>query len=91
MKTANEQERKRMDEALQHIMKNLIPSREAAKRLGVSQQQIGYLAREGRIVGTQVGREWIIYAPSIDTYLASKGAGGRPGGHKTRKPRKTGS
>ncbi len=76
-----------MDQALQRIMENLIPTREAAERLGVSQQQIGYLAREGRIVGTQVGREWVIYAPSIDAYLASKGTAGRPPKHRPRRPK----
>lgn len=64
--------------AMNDLMKHLIDTDEATRRLGVTQRQVGHLLRTGKIVGKQFGRTWVIYAPSLDSYLSTKEPRGRP-------------
>lgn len=49
----------------------LIPGKEAAKRAGYSADYIARLAREQKIVGTQIDRQWFIDAESLRHFLES--------------------
>lgn len=48
-----------------------ITTPEAARRAGLTRMYIGHLLRRGRLEGFQLGREWAVYADSLDTFLAS--------------------
>ena len=69
-----------IDLSREHIM-----TAEAAKRSGLSSIYIAQLAREGKIEGFQMGREWFIYTDSFEKFLAHPRKSGPKG------PRKSGS
>ena len=50
--------------------KEYVPSNVLASQCGYSHDYIGKLAREEKILGTQVGRQWFIEPGSLNTYLA---------------------
>jgi excisionase family DNA binding protein len=49
-----------------------ITPREAAERLGVSQQQARHLARTGVIQARKFGRAWMMLRVSVETYARSE-------------------
>ena len=48
----------------------VVSTAEAAKRVGVSRQQIWRLVRSGRLPGIQVGRQYVIRLCTLERYLA---------------------
>lgn len=59
---------------------------EAAELLGVLTSSVDHLLHSGRIKGKKFGRDWLVYRPSIATYVEGKSNSGRP----TLKPPKLG-
>lgn len=49
----------------------LIPLKEAAKRIAYSRDYLAKLAREQKIVATQIGRQWFVDMSSLQTFLDS--------------------
>lgn len=52
---------------------------EAARYSGLTRAHLANLARRGILEGVRMGRDWFVYADSIDRYLATPR---RPGPHK---------
>jgi len=48
----------------------VVSTAEAAKRVGVSRQQIWRLVRSGRLPGIQVGRQYVIRLATLERYLS---------------------
>jgi excisionase family DNA binding protein len=59
-----------------------ITTAEAAKRSALSNIYIAQLARQGKIEGFQMGREWFIYADSFENFLARPRKSGPKGPRK---------
>ena len=49
----------------------LIPLKEAAKRIAYSRDYLAKLAREQKIIATQIGRQWFVDMSSLQTFLDS--------------------
>lgn len=59
-------------------MKDLYTAVQAANFLGVSRQQVYYLAARGRL-GTKLGNFWLFTQQELDDYVRTyKGKRGRP-------------
>jgi excisionase family DNA binding protein len=48
-----------------------ITTPEASKRSGLSKVHLARLLRNGIIEGVQLGREWLVYADSLEKYIAT--------------------
>ncbi len=59
-----------MAESLKIEQANLLPSKEAAKRVGYSNDYVSRLARSKKIIATQVNRQWYVDLPSLKNYIA---------------------
>ncbi len=59
-----------MTQSLHINGKQYVPSNVLASQCGYSHDYIGKLAREEKILGTQVGRQWFIEPESLKTFLA---------------------
>jgi excisionase family DNA binding protein len=55
---------------------------EAAKRSDLSPIYLAQLARQGKLEGFQLGREWFIYADSLESFLAKPRKSGPKGPRK---------
>ncbi len=53
---------------------SLIPIREAAVRVSYSRDYVARLAREGKIVASQVGRQWFVDLTSLEKFSAEASA-----------------
>jgi len=51
---------------------------QAAEMLGVTRFQVIHLLTIKKITGVKWARDWLIYAPSVQTYLGTKSRKGRP-------------
>ena len=60
-----------------------LTTREAADRIGVSEQRVRTLLRSGAIQGRQIGKQWITTESAIQTYV-KEGAAQPPGDRKRR-------
>lgn len=65
-------------------LNQFVTTSEAAELLGVLTSSVDHLLYSGRIKGKKIGRDWLVYRPSLETYLDSKSNSGRP----SLKPRK---
>jgi excisionase family DNA binding protein len=63
---------------LQEVLKNINPNREhittaqAAERSDLSAIYLRQLLRQGKLEGFQLGRDWYVYADSLETFLQQK-------------------
>jgi excisionase family DNA binding protein len=48
-----------------------IPTPEAARRSGLSKSHLTRLLKSGALEGFQLGRDWLIYADSLEKYMAT--------------------
>lgn len=62
---------------------NLLSVKDAAKRLGISQQRVRSLLRACRLEGQQIGKQWLISPTSLDSYANSEN--GDPKDHAARR------
>lgn len=53
---------------------DVIATKEAAEMLGVTQQWVGNLIREGTLAGRKVGSAWMVERASVDVALAARRA-----------------
>ena len=51
---------------------------EAAGLLGVIPTSVNHLLKNGKIKGQKKGHYWLVYVPSIEKYISTKSATGRP-------------
>lgn len=56
-----------------------IPTDQASKRSGLSKVHLTRLLRNGTLEGIQLGREWLIYTDSLESYIASPHKSGPKG------------
>lgn len=57
--------------------------KDAAERLGVSQQRVRSMLRSGQLDGRQIGKQWLISPSSVEVYASSNR--GEPEDHATRR------
>lgn len=55
-----------------------VTTREAAELLGVKQRRVQAMLKAKRIDGKRVARDWLVYVPSLEKYIATKSKRGRP-------------
>lgn len=55
-----------------------VTTKQAAELMGVHYSQIALLLREHRIKGIKMGHDWLVFAPSLEKYTATKSPKGRP-------------
>jgi excisionase family DNA binding protein len=55
-----------------------VTTRQAAELFGVGQEHIRKLLIRGKVKGMQMGRDWIVFVPSIERYMNTKSPKGRP-------------
>jgi len=55
-----------------------VTTREAAEMLGVNRFWIVRLLASEKIKGRKLGHDWLVFAPSLEKYLANKSKRGRP-------------
>jgi excisionase family DNA binding protein len=48
-----------------------IPTPEASRRSGLSKSHLTRLLKSGALEGFQLGRDWLIYADSLEKYMAT--------------------
>jgi excisionase family DNA binding protein len=60
----------------------LITTPQAAEQSGLSKTYLTQLLRKGTLEGFQLGREWLIYADSLEHYLATPHKSGPKGPRK---------
>lgn len=67
-----------MSKDLKNYLAKHVTTREAAEMLGVGQKHISLLIERGKLQATKVGYSWLVFAPSLEKYLANKSKRGRP-------------
>lgn len=55
-----------------------VTTKQAAEMLGVITTSVNHLLMDGKLKGHKFGKSWMVYVPSIETYLANKAPWGRP-------------
>ncbi len=70
--------------AMSKDLTQYVTTKQAAEMLGVDPSQAARLVRDGKVKGIKLGHDWLVFAPSIEHYLATKPPGGRP---PSRKPK----
>jgi len=56
-------------------MAQMIPTAEAADRLGVTRRQVNYLLQTGSLKGKQLSRRfWVVDSKSVDAYQQQRAA-----------------
>ena len=79
---------------LQEVLKNINPNREhlttaqAADRSDLSAIYLRQLLRQGKLEGFQLGRDWYIYADSLESFLQQKRKPGPKGPRQKVNPNK---
>lgn len=63
-----------------------ITTKEAAERLGISEQRVRTLLRSGALDGRQIGKQWLTTNVAVQTYLAAGAA--KPPADRPRQPGK---
>jgi excisionase family DNA binding protein len=48
-----------------------IPTPEASRRSGLSKSHLTRLLKSGALEGFQLGRDWLVYADSLEKYMAT--------------------
>jgi excisionase family DNA binding protein len=56
-------------------LRELCTTRQAAQRLGVSEQRVRFLLARRRLTGHKVGMMWLVSRASIEALVASRGQG----------------
>ena len=55
-----------------------ITTDKAAQILGVLPTSINHLIYDGKVKAFKAGRDWLVFQPSLEKYLANKSKRGRP-------------
>ena len=70
-------------------LKDYISTKEACKRYGLSPGHLWHLVTTGAIEGIQIARDWLLYVPSLETYMEHRPKPGpKPGSQKDLKKKK---
>ena len=59
-------------------LSDFVTTKQAAELLGIRPDSVQHLLTNKRLKGFQVGREWLVFKPSIEDYYRSKAASGKP-------------
>ncbi len=59
-------------------LSNYVTTARAAQMLGVLPTSVNHLIYDGRLEGKKLGRDWLIFVPSIGKYLKTKSSKGKP-------------
>lgn len=66
-----------MTDNVREMFDKSVPSlasiKEASGISGYHEEYVRYLIREGKVEGIKMGHSWMVWLPSLDTYLASRG------------------
>lgn len=63
---------------MSEILKDYVTTRVAADLLGIRIESVIRLVKDGRLNGTQIGKSWMVYKPSIEEYYRTKAPSGHP-------------
>ena len=66
------------DDEMTKDLTKYVTTREAAEMLGVNRFWIVRLLADEKIKGRKPGHDWLVFAPSLEQYLANKSKRGRP-------------
>ncbi len=66
------------EEAMSKDLTQYVTTEKAAELLGVSSNHVRLLLGRGKLMGTKLGHEWIVYVPSVAKYQEAKSPQGRP-------------
>jgi excisionase family DNA binding protein len=59
-------------------MRNLVTTREAAERLGISRRRVQELLQAGALRGEKLSRDWVIEAEEVEAFAKKERPRGRP-------------
>jgi excisionase family DNA binding protein len=77
-KKASSVTRKNGGTPMSDSLSDYVTTKEAAELLGIRPDSVQHLLTSGRLKGFQVGREWLVFKPSIEEYYRTKAASGKP-------------
>ncbi|MBM3129777.1 MAG: helix-turn-helix domain-containing protein [Chloroflexi bacterium] len=66
------------DDEMNKDLIKYVTTREAAEMLGVATTHVNRLLIGEKIRGIKKGHDWLVFAPSLEKYLANKSKRGRP-------------
>lgn len=55
-----------------------VTTKQAAVMLGVGQEHIRKLLIRSKVKGMHLGRDWLVFVPSLEKYMSTKSPKGRP-------------
>ncbi len=64
-------------------LSDYVTTQAAADLLGVITTSVNHLLASGRLKGIKLGRDWLVFRPSIEAYLETKSTKGRPPKNRT--------
>ncbi len=69
-------------------LNDYISTKEASERYGIDQGYLAFLAGRGSVKGIKVARNWLLYLPSLETYIKNRPKRGpKPGTRMRRRKR----
>lgn len=66
------------EEAMAKDLPRGVPTKQAAQMMGIGQEHIRQLLGRGKLRGIRLGHDWLVFSPSIETYLENRSPKGRP-------------
>lgn len=66
------------DQEMSKDLTKYVTTKQAAEMLGVGQEHVRKLLSRGKVKGMHIGRDWVVFIPSIEKYVGTKSPKGRP-------------
>ena len=66
------------EEAMAKDLTKYVTTDQAAELMGVLPTSINHLIHDGRLKAIKLGRDWMVFVPSIEKYRETKSKRGRP-------------
>lgn len=65
-------------EGLSRDLAQYVTTKQAAEMLGVAAEHINHLIYSGRVRAMKMGRDWLVFRPSVEQYYRTKSPKGKP-------------
>ena len=66
------------DNGMSDALSDYVTTQQAAELLGVVRRSVNHLIADGKLKGKRMGKDWLVYRPSLEEYESNKSAAGRP-------------
>ncbi|MBM3129235.1 MAG: helix-turn-helix domain-containing protein [Chloroflexi bacterium] len=66
------------DNELSKDLSKYVTTKQAAEMLGVGQEHVRKLLGRSKVKGIHIGRDWLVFVPSLEKYVGTKSSKGRP-------------